>query len=50
MADKKIFKTIDPKLYRFDDERVKLLASGEMTELEFMRVTAFDDPWEDRVA
>jgi len=44
----KIFREIDPEIYRLDDDRVRLLSSGEMTQLEFMRLTALDDPWEAR--
>ena len=38
--------TIDPLLYQFDDNRVNLLKSKEMTQLEFMRLIGLDDPWE----
>ena len=45
MPEKQIYE-VDEALYRFDDPRVISLEQGEMTQLEFMRLTAPQDPWE----
>ena len=39
---------IDPDIYGLADGRVQALRTGELTQLEFMRLTRPEDPWEIR--
>lgn len=38
--------TIPDEFYRLDDERVRKYSSGEITQVELMRLTRPEDPWE----
>ena len=41
----KVFKTIDERLKTIDNNRLQLLFSGKITEIEFLKIMRQEDPF-----